>query len=530
MIRFFREMPIPSKKSLVLLTLSLALPLSIRAGGLLSFAYLGLFAAVDLLMKTGVKKIGSQIFINNIKTYSKYIIPILIAGYFLGLVFWPYGIEAPFSAPFKSLSEFSNFSTSIGQIFEGEMIPSSQLPWYYLLKYIGITTPLVTLLGLIIFLPMAWLNKEKWNHFVLFILLFTLIFPIAYIIYKEANVYGGLRHVLFVLPSLLALSALGWYGLFTSFKAKAIKGVALAAFVVLSFLPLKYLIAHHPYGVVYFNEFVGGTEGAYGKYEMDYYGTSLKNCLRWLEENENIFNRTEPLLMRTNAERNLRYIRGFEGQPRKLPDRDIVQLQYSRYNQRSEDPWDIAIWQNIYIPPSQLTNGTYPNEEILYTAGVGKAVFAAVVRRPSNEDYKGFQALNAGNNQQAIKHFRNYIEVHKGNETVYQAMARVYFDTGEFKNAARAAGNALKLDRSLIQAYNIAGLSYLNLKDYNNAINAFNGMVKSRPNPTAYYYLAICYANLNDRNTALAYINNALQMNPNFKEAQQLKQQLTGGR
>lgn len=530
MIRFFREMPNPSKKTSVFLLLSLALPLSIRTGGLLNFAYLGLFAAVDIIMKTGLKNIGSSLFFDNVKTYSKYLLPILVLAYFLGLIFWPYALQDPFSAPLESLSEFSNFSTSLPQIFEGEMIASDDLPWYYLIKYIGITMPLVTLLGIILFFPLAWKNKDKWNSYVLFIVLFSIVFPIVYIIYKKANVYGGWRHVLFVGPPLVALSALGWTALLNTFSNKMIKIAGIGCFLILSFLPIKYLIANHPYGVVYFNEFVGGVEGAYGDYEMDYYGTSLKSCVKWLEENENIFTRTEPLLMRTNAEKNLRYIRGIQGKNRFLADKEIVQLEYSRYNQRSEKAWDIAIWQNMYISPDQLRNGTYPSEDILYTAGVGKAIFAAVVRRPSYEDLKGFEALKASKKQEAIAHFNNYIKVNQKNETVYSALANTYFELNAFDKAAKAAGSTIQLDNSQLNAYNIAGLSYLNLKDYNNAINAFGSLVRKHPNPNAYYYLAICYANLNDNNTALTFVNNALQLNPNFKEAIQLKQQLSGVR
>lgn len=528
MIRFFKEMPNPTKKSIVLLIGSLAFLLSVRSGGLLSFAYLGLFAGIDILFKTGLKNLNFNTLSEKAISYLKYIFPILLCGYFLGLVFWPYGLENPFSAPFKSLTEFSNFSVSIPQIFEGAMTSSSQLPWYYLIKYIGITMPIVTLLGFILFFPMAWKNREKWNYFILFILLFAIVFPIAYIIYKEANVYGGWRHVLFVAPPLIALSALGWSALFSSFSSKAIKSVAGLAFVILAFFPAKYLIANHPYGVVYFNELVGGVEGAYGKYEMDYYGSSLQNCVKWLEENEDIYNRNTPLSIKTNAARNLMYLKGFKELERHLSD--STKVKYSRYPQRSQDYWDIAIWLNQYIPPNQLLNKTYPPENVLYEASVGDAVLAVVVKRPSYEDYYGFQDLNAGKKQEAIEHFNNYIKVDQKNETVYNALARAYFELNDFQKAARAAGSAIKLDNSQVNAYNIAGLSYLNLKDYNNAISAFNGMVNIQPNPSGYYYLAVCYANLNDRNTALAYVNNALQMNPNFKEARQLKQQLSGGR
>jgi hypothetical protein len=45
------------------------------------------------------------------------------------------------------------------------------------------------------------------------------------------------------------------------------------------------IITYHPYQLSYFNELVGGIKGAYGKYDMDYWGISQKKAVQWVNEN-----------------------------------------------------------------------------------------------------------------------------------------------------------------------------------------------------------------------------------------------------
>jgi hypothetical protein len=50
-------------------------------------------------------------------------------------------------------------------------------------------------------------------------------------------------------------------------------------------LVVFHLIALHPYEYVYFNEAQGGLSGAYGKFEIEYMGTSAKEAVEWISKN-----------------------------------------------------------------------------------------------------------------------------------------------------------------------------------------------------------------------------------------------------
>ena len=50
-------------------------------------------------------------------------------------------------------------------------------------------------------------RKEKQGYW-FFMLWFTILFPVFFIIYRESNVYGGWRHMMFIYPSMVALSAM----------------------------------------------------------------------------------------------------------------------------------------------------------------------------------------------------------------------------------------------------------------------------------------------------------------------------------
>ena len=72
---------------------------------------------------------------------------ITVLGYLMGLLLWPYGIEAPFKNPISALSDMTNFAVSLRQIFEGKQVWSDNVPWYYLSKYILITVPIIVVFG-----------------------------------------------------------------------------------------------------------------------------------------------------------------------------------------------------------------------------------------------------------------------------------------------------------------------------------------------------------------------------------------------
>jgi hypothetical protein len=108
-------------------------------------------------------------------------------------------------------------------------------------------------------------------------------FPLLYFIVARPVAYNGMRHFLFVLPPLSVLAALAFDRAFDELKVRWMR-VALALGLALAGIAqVRGLVALYPEQYVYFNSLVGGPAGAQGRYELDYWGTSLAEATRGLE-------------------------------------------------------------------------------------------------------------------------------------------------------------------------------------------------------------------------------------------------------
>ena len=132
------------------LGLAIAFTCSVRIGGLILFAYLGLGIVVIFLSKPFLLKYIVSTKSCFVRLMGQGLI-IVLAGYFLGLLFWPYALQDVVRHPLESLSVMEHYKISIKQLFEGEVIWSSALPWHYLIKWILIATPEFILLGTLYF-------------------------------------------------------------------------------------------------------------------------------------------------------------------------------------------------------------------------------------------------------------------------------------------------------------------------------------------------------------------------------------------
>jgi hypothetical protein len=208
MVLFFQEFPKVKKKTFVFLILAIAFSISIRIGGLILFGFFGLFGLAYLIktainkrneLKIKSKNISKK---NQVNTKLSDLLPlktikrlffqglfICIAGYFLGLILWPFALQAPLQNPLLAFKEMAYFVTSLRQNFEGMLQWSDALPWYYTPKYILMTIPVAVMIGAILYLFVGGCKKE--NRFTTFILYFSFIFPVFWIVYSGANVYGG---------------------------------------------------------------------------------------------------------------------------------------------------------------------------------------------------------------------------------------------------------------------------------------------------------------------------------------------------
>jgi hypothetical protein len=103
--------------------------------------------------------------------------------------------------------------------------------------------------------------------------------PVLLILSRGSTVYDNARQLFFLLPPVFLLAGLALEALERFIRPQ----VLLVAALFLLALPGAWASHRlHPYEYVYYNAFVGGTGGAYGRYEMDYWATSYRAVTGWL--------------------------------------------------------------------------------------------------------------------------------------------------------------------------------------------------------------------------------------------------------
>jgi hypothetical protein len=97
---------------------------------------------------------------------------------------------------------------------------------------------------------------------------------------RGSTLYDGPRHVLFLTPLLAVLAAAGWAALLRHPRS-LIRRFSAAALCVALLEPLAFVLRNHPNEVVYFNALAGGPAGAFGSYDLDYWGNCSIQAVRW---------------------------------------------------------------------------------------------------------------------------------------------------------------------------------------------------------------------------------------------------------
>jgi len=211
MALFFKQFPKVRIYTFFFLILFIAFSISVRVGGILLYAYFGLFGLVYMFVKYRESTYNKlKIKIKNLRFQRMFLygLGIVVVSYFMGLLLWPFALQSPISNPMEAFKEMSRFSISIRQVFEGSMLWSDLLPKYYTIKFIFMTVPVAIFVGLILFFMFVW--KDKKNYLYNFIVFFTFFFPIFWIFFSSAIVYHGWRHSLFAGPPMVVAAGLGF--------------------------------------------------------------------------------------------------------------------------------------------------------------------------------------------------------------------------------------------------------------------------------------------------------------------------------
>ncbi len=519
MLFFFRKMPVPDWKAALGVVCGIALAIATRAGGLLLVAYLVLFAGIDFLIKNGFSNLTREG--KKLGQYALWTLGVAVAGYALALLFWPYALQSPLKHPMEALGEFSKLGVKIRVLFAGENLMSDQTPWDYLLQWIWRTIPLFTLFG---FLGSLFLLKRIFTRYQVlpvFMALFAAVFPVFYIIYKDSILHDGWRHLLFTYPAMVVMAVLFFVSLEDILKENKTGRYALyAAIGLMALEPAVFIARNSKFPYVYFNSLSGGISKAFGNYETDYWGLSVKQAMDWLEQQGKIS---------PNMQDTVTIATSFSYAAHVYADKKFggkVQVKYTRFNNRYETDWDYGIFPSRYIKGPHMGAHTWPNKRSIHVI-TANGVPLTAIEQGGGPVFEGEKAFKVQNWQVAIEDFKKEVAQYSDNEIAWMKLSMAYLNTSNFAEAKSAANKLLEITPKNASGLLYRGIANLNLGDQGAAESDFRQAVKIEDDfSTGYYYLALVEYQRNNATAALQHLQKTIELSPRFKAAYELAAQI----
>lgn len=202
-----------------------------------------------------------------------------IAAFALWSFFWP----NPIGQLLYIYRFFQDNTKNIEVLYFGKWYCSGiNVPWHYPLGYLAITTPLPVVFFFLIGL-ISQIRQIRSKPIASLLLLWFFV-PLTRYVFPQMGVIDGIRHfeeVVFPLAAIAAVGAIAvshWVKQWLS--PKIITVIIFIIFIIL----IKDIVLYHPYQITYFNELVGGSRGAMGNFDIDYWGSSQKAAMRWLNK------------------------------------------------------------------------------------------------------------------------------------------------------------------------------------------------------------------------------------------------------
>lgn len=489
----------------ILLTLSYAFCISIRAGGLILICYLFLFPTVFYFMKYAVR---GKINVREIIRKLAWIAGMALLALLLSSLLWPYALQDPLRNILDSYKIMAHYPATFRQIFEGKVEWSDYMPWYYLLKSMAITIPVVVLAGLLIFI-LVWKKVVASGKALVYgFLIFTVMFPVVFVIIEKSNLYSSWRQFLFIYPGIIILAAAGFTFFIDSLNRKWLKMIVVAALIIFSVNPVSFMIRNHPYEYIYYNEFTGGLKGAYGNYETDYYYVSHTEAAEWLlkylEENK------------INEKIKIQSTYSVDWLFRKHPE---IETSFFRYEERSMHDWEYAIVGSRYISPYMLKNNFWPPKNAIHVIYADKVPLCAILKRKTKDDFNGFKALKEWKNKEAINYFQKAIQSDDGDEMIFYNFAAALYNDCQYQKADSVLKKGLEInpDSEIILMY-LGNICKAQNKG-DEAVKYYEKVIGiNRKYFEAYVNLAELIAD-RDVMKARSLLRQCVRMNPNFKPA-----------
>ena len=287
-VRAFDEYPRATPATIALCGLGVGLAVGSRVLG--GFAVVDVLLALMFLLFVRSREIALKPALCECASFLTAFIPGAILAYLVMGLVWPWSVLAPLN-PIRAAAYFSHdFEKPWRELFDGRLIPITQMPRSYVPTLVALTLPeLLLALGICGTIGSIVVVGRKDRSTVgrraaLVTVLLAAILPVLVTIVVRPYLYNGIRHLLFVVPPLAALGGLaaGWIApRLRQYGASAMAAGSLA-FIAGIASPIVDMVRLHPYEYTDFNHVAGGVRGAQADFMLDYWGLSLTQASRRL--------------------------------------------------------------------------------------------------------------------------------------------------------------------------------------------------------------------------------------------------------
>jgi len=464
-LAFLQEFPRRMWRYAIGIAIGFGIAFGVRsAGGILQ---IGFFGVMSLLYYFTNKEFQAQLKADSNKLLKKGILVLVVAvvsGYIIALLTWPWGLQAPLTHPLESLKEMTNRSVTLRVFFEGVYRPNSHQPWYYELKWIIISNPLVVIAGVLLFLVLMARARKVYGTFTVAFLIFAAFFTPFYMIYKKSSVHDTWRHLFFIYPFWVSMAALGWPLILGFFKSEKLRWLPYAIAIAGLLPAIVWTVKSHPNQYVYFNELVGGVQGAHGYYDTDYYQNSALQDAKWIIKN------AKPIPGRkiVVASNMLGFDKYF------AKDTNWISWYYVRYNDRHHKEWDYYVTYSRYISPEQLQNDKWPPANAVHLVQVNGVTLSAVLERKSTAGIPAYDALQKNDFATAVQKYSEYVAADPYDENALANYGIALASIGQLDHGINVLNQAIQLDPGRADFYQILASIHNAKGDKQNAQQAAN--------------------------------------------------------
>lgn len=260
---------IPIIPRIVLLGIMVGATSSLRQVGFLLLPIYGAF----LLFDAELWKLKRNEQLNVLVRSFMETVGIFLVSFGVLLFTYPYLRGAPLERFIELLQINASFPWNERVMIFGKDYYPNERPWYYLFVWFAITTPLFIMALCIASCKDFFKSRLK--------VLLGISLSLNILVYLLVNptTYDGLRHFLFLLPQIVILAALAFTQLLKDSKIKKfVIGLTIVHVILIGYS----YVTLYPYHYTYFNELIGGLPGADTQFETDYWGSSDKEAITWL--------------------------------------------------------------------------------------------------------------------------------------------------------------------------------------------------------------------------------------------------------